>query len=202
MADHFDDWAAILNPDIVRTKLISAGLFLIGHEMLLDSITRHPLSFFADHWTPKGPTPGAKYASEVLALDPKRKDDPLRGSIAWLRMMSVITADDEATIRRITDARNEIAHEMTAMISASRMPNFADHFHSLTTLTEKIEKWWIVNVEIDTDLDLDAREIDVEGIVSGTSLVMQLLSRVALGDDDEAWEFHREFAKQGKDGQT
>jgi hypothetical protein len=46
-----DAWAAFLNPEVVRPKLIAAGLFLLGHEMLIDSIKRHPLEFFSNHWT-------------------------------------------------------------------------------------------------------------------------------------------------------
>ncbi|QIG81552.1 hypothetical protein G5C33_18340 [Sphingosinithalassobacter tenebrarum] len=185
-----------MNPDVVRTKLISAGLFLIGHEMLLDTIKRHPLAFFADQWTRDGPQPSAKYTSEILARDLKGKNDALRGSIAWLRMMDAITVDDEASIRAVTDARNDLAHEMTAMVDGSKPPEFANQFTILMALVQKIEKWWIVNVEIPTNPDFDSQEIDEDEIISGPSWVMQMLSRVALGIGDEAWEFHREFVKQ------
>jgi hypothetical protein len=72
-----DAWAAFLNPEVVRPKLIAAGLFLLGHEMLIDSIKRHPLEFFSNHWTVDGPVPNDKYRVEVLALDPKGKNDAL-----------------------------------------------------------------------------------------------------------------------------
>jgi hypothetical protein len=196
MADTTAQWEAFLNPDVVRTKLITAGLFLVAHEMLLDSIKRHPLEFFSHRWTIDGPEPSPKYATEVLARDPKGKSDPLRGSIAWLRMMDAITADDEVSIRAVTDARNEVAHEMVAMVSGSKPPEFMDHFATLMALVQKIEKWWIVNVELPTNPDFDGQEIDEDGIISGPSWIMQMLSQVALGIGDEAWEFHREFAKR------
>lgn len=202
MPDTIDEWEAFLNPEIVRTKLISAGLFLVGHEMLLDTIKRHPLAFFADRWTVEGPQQSAEYVAKVLALDPNSKNDALRGSIAWLRRMDAITADDEASIRVLTDARNEVAHELTAMVGGLKTPAFANHFSSLIELTQKIEKWWIINVEISTNPDFDGQEIDEEGIVSGPSLVMHLLHRVALGEGEEAWEFHREFVKQRKEQQA
>jgi hypothetical protein len=91
---------------------------------------------------------------------------------------------------------------MAAMVGGSRPPDFANHFATLMALVHKIEKWWIVNVEIATNPDFDEVEIDNEGIISGPSLVIQLLSQVALGNGEEAWEFHREFVKQreGKQG--
>ena len=165
--------------------------------MLLDSIKRHPLDFFSDRWTIDGPEPSAKYATEVLALDPKGKNDALRGSIAWLRKMDAISVDDEVSIRSVSNARNELAHEMTGMLGGSKPPEFIDHFAMLMTLVQKIERWWIINVELATNPDFDGQEIDEDGIISGSSLVMQMLSQVALGAGDEAWELHRAFVKQG-----
>ena len=63
-------------------------------------------------------------------------------------------------------------------------------------LVQKIEKWWIINVEIPTNPDFDGKDIDEDGIISGPSWVMQLLVQVALGAEDEAWEFHREFVSK------
>jgi hypothetical protein len=193
--DKLDAWESFLNPDVVRAKLISAGLFLVAHEMLLDSIRRHPLSFFANRWTAETPEASKKYATEVLALDPKGKSDAHRGSIAWLRMMDVISENDEAAIRTATDVRNNLAHEMTSLVGDSSWPDLANPLATIMALVQKIEKWWIVNVEFATDPDINADEIDEEKIVSGPTLVMHLLAQVALGIGDEAWEFHREFQK-------
>ena len=170
-------WAAFLNPEMVRSKLVTAGLFLVAHEMLLDTIKRHPLSFFADRWTAKGPEPSPKYISEVLALDPKGKGDTLRGSIAWLRKIEVIAEEDEKAIRTVTDARNGLAHEMSAMVSGSKPPDFVEHFSALLALTDKIEKWWIVNVEMATNPDYDGGAIAAADIVSGPAWSMHILGR-------------------------
>ncbi len=198
MTDTADQWEAFLNPDIIRPKLISAGLFLVGHEMLLDTIKRHPLSFFSDGWNIDGPVPGPKYKKEVLARDPQGKNDAKRGSIAWLRIMDVITADDEADIKKVDHARNEVAHEMTAIVSGSMPPSFAEHFETLLSLVQKIEKWWIVNVELSTDPEFNG-EFDEDGIVSGPSWIMQILGQVALGQGEEARTLYREFVHQRKE---
>lgn len=200
MADVGDAWEAFLNPELVRTKLISAGLFLIGHEMLLESVKRHPRSFFSDTWTVDGPQVGEKYRQKILALDPKGKDDAFRGSIAWLRKMEAISGEDEAAIKVLNDVRNEVAHEMMAMLSGAEPLHLASHFTTLMALIQKIEKWWILNVEIGANPDFDGVEIDEDGIVSGPSWAMQLLAKVALGEDYEAWEFHQEFVRQRAQG--
>ena len=198
MTNTIDEWEEFLNPDVIRPKLISAGLFLVGHEMLLDTIKRHPLSFFADCWDVNGATPSEKYGKEILDRDPKGKRDALRGSVAWLLMMEAIDDEDVAAIRTVTDARNEIAHEMTTMVGGSKPPSFAEHFSPLMALVQKIEKWWIINVELTTNPDYDGQEIDENGIISGPSWVMQMLAQVALGEGDDAWTLHREFVQQRK----
>jgi hypothetical protein len=194
MADTRGAWSAFLNPEVMRTKLISAGLFLVAHEMLLDSILRHPRFFFHDTFTSvDGFVPGSEYTENVLALDPKGKNDPLRGSIAWWRSMEAIDEADEIAIRRVTDARNNIAHEMTGMISGAKPPEFAEHFGTLMGLVNKIEKWWIINFEVAIDPDWAGDEIDEAGVVPGSAWMMDLLTQVALGEGDQAWELHRQF---------
>lgn len=194
MADTREAWSAFLNPEIVRAKLISAGLFLIAHEILLDSILRHPRFFFSDTFTAAdGFLPSPEYTAKVLALDPKGKNDPLRGSIAWWRTMDTIDEADETAIRLVTDARNNIAHEMTGMISGAKPPEFSEHFGTLMGLVNKIEKWWIINVEVATDSDWNGDEVDDAGVVPGPAWMMDMLVQVALGEGDEAWQLHRQF---------
>ena len=60
-------------------------------------------------------------------------------------------------------------------------------------LLNKIEKWWIINVEVATDPDWDGEELDEAGVVPGPSWMMDMLAQVALGEGDQAWELHRQF---------
>jgi hypothetical protein len=151
-------------------------------------------SFFSHTFTAAdGFLPSPEYAATVLALDPKGKNDPLRGSIAWWRTMEAIDETDEIAIRLVTDARNNIAHQMTDMISGAKPPKFFEHFGTLMGLVNKIEKWWIINFEVAIDPDWDGDEIDEAGVVPGPAWIMDMLTQVALGEGDEAWELHRQF---------
>lgn len=193
MANVRQAWADFLNPDMVRGKFISAGLFLVAHETLLDSIKRHPLSFFADSFTKDGPKPSPKYTREVLELDPKGKMDAHRGSVAWLRKCEVIDADDEALVRRVKDQRNQIAHELSGMMAGQVPPDYLDSFGPLVALISKLEKWWIVNVHMDIMDDDLPSDGDVERVMPGVIMSLDMLSQVALGEGADAWELHRLF---------
>lgn len=191
MTGNRDAWAEVLNPDLLRAKLVSAGLFLLAHEMLLESIRRHPLRFFSDTWTADGAEQSTEYQKEVLARDPKGKADPVRGSIAWLRYMDVLSEEDENAIRRITDERNRLAHELAGIVLASEPHSFVEHFPTLVALVSRIEKWWIIKVEVETDPGLAEQEIDPDQVVPGVVLILHMLSQVALGEGEVAWELHR-----------
>lgn len=193
MADVRKAWADFLNPDMVRGKFISAGLFLVAHETLLDTIKRHPLGFFADGFAKDGPKPSPDYQREVLALDPKGKMDAFRGSVAWLRKSEVIDATDEALIKMVTDQRNRIAHELSGMMAGQTPPDYLESFGPLIALISKIEKWWIINVHLDITLDDVSPDADVEGVIPGVIMSLDMLSQVALGEGDDAWTLHKMF---------
>ena len=194
MSDVNDMWAEFLNPDVVRTKLVAMGLFMVAHEMLLEKIKDRPLSYFSDEWTADGGLQQSDdYRKEVLARDPKGKADVLPGSLAWLREMEAINDADMAAVRKFTDARNVIAHELRNVIGGGQMPDFAGLFPRLIELVAKIDRWWVINVDIAINPDFAGQEIDENGITPGSLLIMQILGHVALGDDEEAWEMYRAF---------
>jgi len=187
MSDVKERWAEFLNPNTVRTKLVTMGLFMIAHDMLINSIKRSPRELFNRD----------DYRREVLALDPKGKDDVLRSSLACLQRFGIINGADAAAVREFTDARNKIAHELLEIIGGGDTPDFAGLFPQLIELIAKIDRWWVINVEIADDREFAGKDIDSEGVTPGSLLVMQMLWCVALGEEDEAWELYRIFVEMG-----
>ena len=62
----------------------------------------------------------------------------------------------------------------------------------MVALLRKIEVWWIVNVELETDPDWADKEVDESGIVPGPVMMLQVMMDIALGDDEQA-EFYIEL---------
>jgi hypothetical protein len=188
-------WEEMLTPEIVRVKFIAVGLLAVAYEMLEDTIVGRVRDFFSTGFDAKGFTYSPDYATRVLALDPKGKGDALRSSLVWLRQVEAITEEDHTRFLAIKNARNEVAHELTSILTGERTFNFNDHFQSALALLSKIERWWIVNVEIATDPDLVDKEIDEDGILPGRILTMQILVNVALGNDKETNAFLEAFRR-------
>lgn len=195
-----DDWADFLNPDVVRTRLLRTGLFLVAHEMLLSAIKDRTHDFYSNTWTNNdGWKPSPDYREKVLSLDPKGKNDPFRASVAWLRQMEAIDEDDEISIRKLTEERNRLAHELRNVLGGTVEHDFESLFPKLVHLVAKIDRWWIFNVDLATDPKLAGEELDVDRITPGSLMLLQVLNQVALGNDEEAWALYHAFASAHND---
>ena len=189
-------WEDFLNPIVVRTKLVIAGLFIIAYEMLERAIVERITSFYSIGFDENGPFRNPEYERKVLSLDPKGKRDALRSSLVWLEQHGVLTRHDIDQFITIKNVRNEIAHELSSLIGGTREPPIDDQFGPTMVLLRKVELWWIVNVEIATDRDSAHREFDQEQVVPGTIMAMQILLDVALGNDEEAFRHLKAFQRR------
>lgn len=188
-------WERFLNPEILRTNLIVASLFITAFEMLKDSIIGRIRYFFTNGFDENGWIIDNKYKTEVLS----KNKSPLYASLAWLKDMNVIDDNDIETFNKVKDCRNELAHEIVNFISKGPKNNPLPLFSKMIDFLHKIEKWWILNVEIPTNPDLDGVEISEEGIVPGQIMTLRLLLDIALGAENESKFCYNEFIKREKD---
>lgn len=67
-------------------------------------------------------------------------------------------------------------------------------------LTSRIQKWWVIDLDVATDPDWDGVEVDPNEVMHGSAMIMQILVQVALDDDDLANQhlqgFQAEMAKR------
>ncbi|MBL3566697.1 hypothetical protein JMM59_17015 [Rhodovulum sulfidophilum] len=195
-----DKWANFLNPDVVRTRFIRTGLFLVAHEMLLSAIKDRIHDFYSNSWTAVGGWKASPdYREKVLSLDPKGKNDPLRASIVWLLRIQAINKDDENTIREMTEERNRLAHELRNVLGGTLDHDFESLFPKLAALIAKIDRWWVVNVEMATDPEFVGTELNQDEVTPGSLMLLKVLNKVALGKDEEAWGIYHEFTSTRDD---
>ena len=140
-------WENFLNPTTLRENLIIASVYTLAFELLKAAITDRILSFYSligyelDH---------PKYKSEVLS-GLSEKENPVYASIKWLQKSHAITEDDAAIFERAKKLRNRLAHELSGMLRHGLPPDLPVRFGEMVSLLEKIERWWIVNVDIRPD---------------------------------------------------
>ena len=187
-------WERFLNPEILRTNLIVTSIFITVFEMLKDTIISRVREFFTDGFDQNGWIINDNYKTKVLFLNKSQ----LYASLEWLKNMEAINDDDIKVFNEIKDCRNELVHEIVDYISKSPTIDPIPLFTKIVDLLDKIERWWILNVEIPTDPDLYDKDFDEEGIIPGPILAIRLLIDIALGTEEESKFYYNEFMKKKK----
>jgi len=184
-------WERFLNPEALRKNLIAASIYIAAFEILQESVVDRIKDFFSDGFDQNGLIISEKYRQEVLS----KNKSPTYASLLWLEEMSIITKSDIEQFEAIKTYRNVLAHEITDYLSKGSKFDHADLFDEMVKLVRKIEVWWIVNVELPTNPDWDGKEVDEAGIIPGPILSLQLMTEIALGNDEQASYYYNEFIK-------
>ncbi len=90
-----------------------------------------------------------------------------------------------------------MVHEIPRMLMDGLQPDIGDRFNDMISLLDKIEKWWIINVEIPINTDFDGKhdEINESEIFPGPILILKIMIDVALGSEEEANLYINEYKK-------
>jgi hypothetical protein len=184
-------WAEFVDPRITRRRLMIAALYIAAFESLKESIVSHIRDFFATEWDEDGPVESATYRDKVLALDPK--GNRLKASVGWLVANEALSDADATLFGDARDLRNTLAHELIATIGDwPEGDGMEVSFDALVYLLNKVERWWIINVEMATDPsfdDIPPEELDLDGILPGRVMAIRVLRDIALSPDDEAMTY-------------
>ena len=185
-------WENFLNPAVLRPNLIVASIYIAAFQLLKNAIVDR-LRFFYTFGFDENATPtGRKYQSEVLA----RNRSPVYASLDWLKESQAIDSDDLAAFEKVKKLRNDLAHELTQMLRNGLPSDLPERFNEMVSLLDKIERWWIVNVEIPTNPEFDDKKLDAEKVIPGPLLGLRLLVDVALGSEEESRKYVDEFRRR------
>ncbi len=146
----------------IRTSLTTAGLFLLGYELLRASIVDGVKDFYQSGWVEKpGEHVDPAYHDRVLARVPEEKKNRKEiASAMWLHEAGALTASDVRELKEIWKHRNELAHELPSrMLSwkAQIVPTDATLLRRLPVLLDKVDRYWA-----NLDMDLDEHQHPVE----------------------------------------
>jgi hypothetical protein len=192
--DTTDSWLKFLNPESLTRNLTRAAIFITCWEMLKESVLDQPRDFFTHEWQDDEGIPSPTYKIDVLSLN----RDPLIASALWFRDQQAITDDDIQMLRVLRTHRNDIAHELPKFLGTKEFDVQLDLLNSMFHLVEKIDKWWIQNIEIPTNPDFDDQELSQEvldGVKSMRMVFMNLLVCVANGDQTHLQQIYEGFKK-------
>lgn len=193
MSNHADDsWAKFLNPTALRDNLIAASIFVTSYEILKSSIIEQIKSFYTHGFDKTGPIVSESYKAKVLALD--AKGNHFRASIVWLKANNVIDANDDQMITELTQHRNDVAHNLPKFLSDAGRDVELARLNDLVEIVTKIDRWWIINVELAIQNEIDPINVITDRIMSGNMLFLRILLTTASGAGST--EIYEEYLKQ------
>lgn len=192
--DIWKSWERFLKPENLKANLIILSLFITSYEILKDSIITRIRDFYTNGFNEKGWIVDKEYQTKVINLN----KSPLYASLEWLKNRKVIDDNDVEEFNEIKKCRNELAHEIVNFITKGSTINPLSLFPKMINLLDKIEKWWILNVEIELNPNLNDKEIDEKGIVPGPIIMLRVLMDIALGNEKESRFYYNGFREQEK----
>lgn len=189
-------WENFLNPEVLRPNLIMASLYIAAFEMLKDTIVERIRDFYITGFDKSIEKDGGwlvdpRYQSDVLS----RNRSPVYASLDWLKESGAVDDQDIATFERTKECRNELVHRIFRMLSDGLPADLPERFADIIALLDKIERWWIVNVEIPVNPDFDHQQIDEARIMPGRIMGLRALLDIALGSERESKFYINEFLK-------
>lgn len=183
-----DNWANILDENIVKTNVNFATLFVMNYECLKDYVISQVKGFYCDDLYFENDEAiyieSEAYKQEVRTLDKQLEN----ASLKWFMESEAITQEDFDNYQKIRKRRNEITHELLKNLNIGFTEDDIKLFVTLTNLYEKIDRWWINEIEIPTSADEIPEDYDRDGVCGGQAIVLSIINDIVLGNGGEKYK--------------
>jgi len=98
----------LLSPELTKSVLMAAAIYLIAYELLKSSIIEEIKKFYFVGADYENPAMQKQYDNQVLSLD----KSVFVASCRWLHKVEAITNEDIQNILSLRELRNKIAHQL------------------------------------------------------------------------------------------
>ena len=186
-------WETFLNPEALRPNLIAASIYIAAFEILKTSLVDRIKDFFTNGFDQNGVRIDPMYQSDVLS----KNRSAVYASLGWLKEAHAIDDADLAAFERVKELRNNLAHALASMLYEGLPADFATRLNEMVFLLDKVERWWIINVEIPTNPALKDKQIHEAQVIPGPIMGLRMLIDVALGSEEGSKKHITEFQKRG-----
>ncbi|HAV1809405.1 hypothetical protein ACOY6S_00295 [Enterobacter bugandensis] len=186
---NFKKWERILDPKILKRRVISYSVFISAFEMLKNVVIGRLERFYINFDDDQD-----KIEYKIKVLD--RNKSKLYASLNWLVEYNALEQVDIDEFERLKIIRNKLSHEMLDLLPEDELFDVTNEIRAIIELTRKVEIWWFCNLEMAIDPDSYPEDMDIEQVQPMTVFMLQLMCSVALGDEKAADEMFAEFTSQ------
>lgn len=195
----------LLDEQILRSNVEFAALFVLNFESFKEYIVdqvrvfySNSITFDNDELTYKE---SEKYKKKVLSLD--KKIDT--ASLKWFVQAGAITEKEIDLYHLCRKKRNDITHELLKNLSLGFQEKDMDLFINMVCLYQKIDNWWINEIEIPTFADEIPGNYDRNEVMGGQVLILSAINNIMLGNGstkyNEILDLLRKMKEEKSNGQ-
>lgn len=191
-----DDWKNILDEDILKININFAAVFVMNYECLKEFVIEQVRSFYSEHFYMDGDSIACEesdtYKKQVRNLDKNLEN----ASLKWFMDAEAITQEDYDIYQNIRKRRNDITHELLKNLYVGFGEEDAQLFADMLRIYNKLDKWWINEIEIPTSADDIPEDYDRDGVCGGQALMLSIINEIVFGNErDKYKELLNKFMK-------
>lgn len=182
-----DNWNNILNEDILKSNINFAALFVLNFECLKDYIITQPRDFYSDVAIKDGKLcceETEEYKKEVRLLEKNIENASLR----WFMNADAITEEDYNLYQKLRERRNDVTHELLKNLNNGFNETDAKLYVKLLELYQKIDKWWINEIEIPISGEVLPDEHDPELVLGGQAMILSIINDIIFDNNKERYK--------------
>lgn len=182
-----DNWNNILNEDVLKFNINFAALFVLNFECLKDYIITQPRTFYSDVLIKDGELcceETEEYKKEVRSLEKNIENASLR----WFMNTDAITEEDYNLYQELRERRNDITHELLKNLNNGFNETDAKLYAKLLELYQKIDKWWINEIEIPISGEVLPDEYDSEQVLGGQAMILSIINDIIFDNNKERYK--------------
>lgn len=187
-----EKWLQFLEPGNLKDNLTFSSLYIATYESFKDYIIEEVKFFFNTGFSDGKYIFSKSYNSDVLSKDKSLA----KATLFWLMEMGAIEDQDLVIFDELRKYRNKLSHELMTLLFEGLPKELPEKFIDLIKLRVKIEKWWILNIEIPTNYDFDTHiKISEKDIVTSSQVFNQIILDMLSGDEKKASFYLNEMKK-------
>lgn len=184
-----DNWKNILDEDILKTNINFVAIFVMNYECLKEFIIEQVRSFYSEHFYMDSGRIVCEESDackeKVRALDKKNLEN---ASLKWFMEAGAITQEDYDIYQTVRKKRNDITHELLKNLSVGFVEEDAQLFADMLRIYNKLDKWWINEIEIPTLADEIPEEYDREGVCGGQAIMLSVINEIVFNNGGDRYK--------------
>lgn len=195
-----DNWKNILDENILKTNINFAAVFVMNYECLKEFVIEQVRDFYSEHFYMDGDRNVCEesnaYKEKVRALDKNLEN----ASLKWFMDAEAITQEDYDRYQIIRKKRNDITHKLLKNLNEGFGEEVVQLFGDMMRIYNKLDKWWINEIEIPTSADDIPEDYDRNGVCGGQALILSIINEIIFGNEGDKYkELLNEFMKNKND---